>query len=610
MRILETYQTAWTNRGFIVPVLLGVRLISLGILAPIIGLSAQLAVRMSGQGALTDQDIAYFILSPAGFPVFLAVTALILIGTVVGFAVITIDLATPGQQGLKGIPAALRQIARRLPALMPYAVQLVLRILAIVAPFAALGVLVAHRMLGAYDINFYLSEHPPEFLMAVAIGAGLALVCIPLLVSKLLSWAVSLHLVLLGQAKGRVAFAASSEAMEGKRIILLKDLVLWYAIRAGLGLLVGAVFVWILKVALNLDIGGFEVKLTMALLIVSLWAITDFVVGAISLGALAQLLGAFYTGPDALPAVETAPAPGLTSPAFLAVGVVGVLAVGAVTATELLSDIRSDQEVLVIAHRGAAGAFPENTLASVRGAVDAGADWVEIDVQETADGEVVVVHDSDFMKLSAVDLKVWDATMAELAEIDIGSWFDTEFADARVPTLAQVLDVTRDRAKLLIELKYYGHDVDLEARTIAIVEAAGLADQVATMSLKYPAVQKMKATRPDWPSGVLAATAVGNLSRLEGEFIAVSSNLVTPRLLRQAHGADKKVFAWTVNDPLEMMGLVSLGVDGLITDEPARARATLAERAELQTHERIFLVFLDRFGLVDSFAQQGRDDSP
>lgn len=610
MRILDTYKTAWANRGFIVPVLLGVRLISLGLLAPIIGLSAQLAVQISGQGALTDQDIAYFILSPAGFPVFLAVTALILIGTVIGFAVITIDLGTPGQRGLKGIPAALTQIARRFPALMPYAVQLVLRILIIVAPFAALGLLAAHHLLGAYDINFYLSEHPPEFLMALAIGAVLAVICVPLLLSQLLSWAVSLHLVLFGQARGRAAFAGSREVMAGQRIILLKDLVLWYAIRAGLGLLGGAVFLWLLKSGTGFANLGFEVKLTLALLITSVWAITDFIVGAISLGALSQLLSAFYTLPDA-PAPEDRPtAPRLTSPALLAGGVAGVLMVGAATAAALLSSIRSDQEVLVIAHRGAAGAYPENTLASVRGAVDAGTDWVEIDVQETADGEVVVVHDSDFMKLASVDLKVWDATMADLAEIDIGSWFAPDFADARVPTLADVLEITRDRANLLIELKYYGHDVDLEARTIAIVEAAGLADQVATMSLKYPAVQKMKAARPDWPSGVLAATAVGNLSRLEGEFIAVNSSLVTPRLLRQAHGADKMVFAWTVNDPLEMMGLISLGVDGLITDEPALARDTLAKRDELQTHERIFLVFLERFGLVDSFAQEGRDDSP
>ena len=79
-------------------------------------------------------------------------------------------------------------------------------------------------------------------------------------------------------------------------------------------------------------------------------------------------------------------------------------------------------------------------MAAIERAIEDGADFVEIDVQETADGAVVVAHDSDFMKLAGVNLKIWDATMADLQEIDVGSWFSPEFKDERVPTLGQVLD--------------------------------------------------------------------------------------------------------------------------------------------------------------------------
>ena len=75
---------------------------------------------------------------------------------------------------------------------------------------------------------------------------------------------------------------------------------------------------------------------------------------------------------------------------------------------------------------------PENTLASIRQAIKDGADWIEIDVQETLDGEVVVIHDSDFMKLAGVDLRVWDGTLEQLREIDVGSWFGPEFSTERV----------------------------------------------------------------------------------------------------------------------------------------------------------------------------------
>lgn len=266
----------------------------------------------------------------------------------------------------------------------------------------------------------------------------------------------------------------------------------------------------------------------------------------------------------------------------------------------LFEGVKSDQDVLVIAHRGAAGSHPENTLAALQAAVDAGADWVEIDVQETAEGDVVVMHDSDFMKLAQVDLKIWNATAEDLDDIDIGSWFDPAYSDQRVPRLADALEVTRGKARLLIELKYYGHDQALEERTAAVVDAADMNDQVAFMSLKYPAVGKMAALRPDWPSGVLAATAVGDLSGLDADFIAVNTGLVTPRLVRNAAQQGKKVFVWTVNDPLDMLAMVSLGVDGLITDEPALARAALQRHAGLETHERAFLVFLEHFGLTDS----------
>ncbi|WP_424972851.1 glycerophosphodiester phosphodiesterase [Dinoroseobacter sp. S76] len=608
MNVLPAYRNAWAHRGFVIPVVLGVRLLSFAVIAPLLGLAVQLAILVSGQGALTDQDIAYFILSPLGFPLFLAVAGLVLVGTVIGFAAITLDLRSPEQLGLRAIPRALRQVIGLAPRLMRYAAELVLRILLIVGPFALIGVLSTQHLLGAYDVNFYLTEHPPEFVRAVAIGVGLAVVAVPLLLSQLLAWALSLHFVLFGGATAHASFGLSRAAMQGRKLSLLINLVIWYGIRTALVLVVGAIFVGLLRLGAQMEGGAFELRLTLALVLTSLWAIAGFLVAAIAIGALARILGRLYDGPITTPDAPSE-MPALLSPRRLVLAAGALVVIGLGSAYALITQVQSEGEVLVIAHRGAAGDFPENTLASVQGAVEAGADWVEIDVQESADGTVIVMHDSDFMKLSAVDLKVWDATAEDLAGIDIGSWFDQSFAEERVPTLAEVLKLVRDRAHLLIELKYYGHDEALEARTIELVEAAGMADQVATMSLKYPAVTKMKELRPDWPSGVLAATAIGNLARLEGEFVAVNSVLVTPRLLRQAHGAGKKVFAWTVNDPLEMLSMMSLGVDGLITDEPALARQVIAQRDELTPHERLVLVFLERFGLTQS-VQTARDNSP
>jgi len=274
-----------------------------------------------------------------------------------------------------------------------------------------------------------------------------------------------------------------------------------------------------------------------------------------------------------------------------------------------MNGIQISDTVTVVAHRGAAGKAPENTLASMRMAIEDGADWLEIDVQESADGEVLVIHDSDFMKLSSVDMKVWDGSLAEIREIDVGSWFDPQFSDERVPTLTELLELARGKARVVIELKYYGHDQQLEQRVIDIVEQLDMVNDVAIMSLKYEGIQKVRALRPDWPIGLLSATAIGNLASLDVDFLAVATGLATPGFVRRSQEQGKQVFVWTVNDTVSLSRMMSLGVDGIITDEPALAREVINERADLNPAERLIMHTAVLFGRPQP-ARQYRDESP
>jgi len=163
-----------------------------------------------------------------------------------------------------------------------------------------------------------------------------------------------------------------------------------------------------------------------------------------------------------------------------------------------------------------------------------------------------------------IDLKVWDATLDDLAEIDIGSWYDPAYADQRTPTLGQVLEAARGHGKVLIELKYYGHDVALEARVAEIVDAAGMAGEIAVMSLKIPGVRKMQALRPDWAHGILAATALGDLSALEADFLAVNTGQVSLGLIERVHARGRKLYVWTVDDPLAVSRMISSGSEEVV----------------------------------------------
>ncbi len=608
--VREAYGVAWARRWLFGGVYLAMRLAVYAVIAPGLALLINLAVSLSNQSALTDQDIAVFIFTPGGILVTVAVASLLLVAEVLVFAVLAALLRFETGDRLATARAALGVILSRSRPLLVFAGLFLLRVLLIALPFVAVGGAVALWLLGDYDINYYLSTHPPEFLAAVGIGAALLLALAVVLLLRLSSWALALHLVLFAGTPPVAAFAESAARMRGKRTGLKVEILLWLLVRSVLMVLPGLVAGVVLNLVPLAPGDGLRVALLLALIVAGLWALAATMIAGLSLAALAALLdGYFAERPAPLPDSARAPAGVRRRLGVMLVALALLVAMGFWTGDTLLERVTAEDDVVVIAHRGAAGSRPENTLASVEQAIADGADWVEIDVQETVDGRVVVMHDSDFMKLSGVDLKIWDASMDDLSDIDIGSWFDPAYADQRVPLLRDVLQAAKGRAHVLIELKYYGHDVDLENRVIGIVEDLDMQDRIATMSLKYPAVQKMLTLRPGWRTGVLAATAVGNLAGLQGDFVAVSTSAANAHLADTVAAAGKDLYVWTVNDPLQMSQMISMGATGLITDQPGLARQVLAGRAELNSAERLAL-WLSQWLGMDMDVKAPRDDQP
>lgn len=608
--VSRCYTRAW---GFLIPFLathLALRLVVSALVLPLASLLFGLAIATSERSALTDQDIARFLLTPVGAVGALGVVSLLLAASVLDVAVMTVTLRQGTRSPLAAMWAGAGAIAPRFPRVLRFAFALILRLLALVLPFAAAAGAVAWLLLTRHDINYYLAWRPPEALLAAALIAGIALALLAVLLPRLAGWTIALPLVLFKGLSPGAALAESTALMRGRRARVIGMILAWAALRAGLAAAVA--FGLGLAVSVLPMLTGGNLRLTAAgsLLLLAVWALANAGVAAWAHGALAVLTsGLFAQATGAVP--STAP-PAPTGPALRvplrAVALLSVLAIGGalLAAGVLLDRVTAERPVAVIAHRGAAAFAPENTLAAVRRAIDDGADWVEIDVQEAADGTVIVAHDSDFMKLGRDPLKVWDATPSDLARIDVGSWFGPDFSAERTPTLAEVLDLARGRTKVLIELKYYGHDADLAGRVVALIEAAGMQSEIATMSLKYAQVQAMAAARPNWRRGVLAARAVGDLTGLDADFLAVNTGQVSMQLLGRAHRAGKQVYAWTVDDPVTMSRLISMGVDGIITNDPGLARRVIAERAALSAPERLLLWLADRFRL-GSFPLTGNE---
>ncbi|MGA5626282.1 glycerophosphodiester phosphodiesterase [Streptomyces cellulosae] len=246
---------------------------------------------------------------------------------------------------------------------------------------------------------------------------------------------------------------------------------------------------------------------------------------------------------------------------------------------------------VVVAHRGASGYAPENTLAAVDKAAALDAEWVENDVQRTKDGELVVLHDDSLQRTTDVEevfpdrapWKVKDFTAAEIARLDAGSWFDASYAGARVPTLEQFVHrIDQHRQKLLLEIKnpelYPGIERDI-LKVLADegwLDPAHLRQRLTVQSFGADSVRTVHQLAPAVKTGLLGTPPVGDLpayaaftDQINPSQASLTADYVTAvHALKGAHGKRLETFTWTVNDAAAARRVAGYGVDGIITNNP------------------------------------------
>jgi glycerophosphoryl diester phosphodiesterase len=578
------------------------------VLAPISGLVLRAFLFSQGTTVIADTDILWVALSPIGL------LGLILVAAV-GVAIIALEMAclmVIGFGATHGLEVrfadALWHAGRKALSVLRLTVRLVSILLLIAAPFLAAAALVAFTLLTEFDINFYLKTRPPAFWLAAVLigtilGAGLLV-----LVPRVIGWAFGLPLLLFEGTGPSNALQESAKRTEGNRAFLAIQLVGW----ALASMLAGAVaFGGIRLMGAWVAVPLSEARPALLLVVlgglVMVWAAVNEIISLMMASGFALLTVRSYDAvgePKPQKWWKTT-----VSRGGRAVGrrlnrwqITGALLITTIVAAAagayMLNSVRLDTDVQIIAHRGAARFAPENTLAAFERAIVDGADWIELDVLETADGEVVVAHDRDLKRVGGVSLPIETSTYEQLQAVDVGSWFGPEFAGERVPLLEEALELCKGRIGVVIELKYLGRAVAVEARVVEIVEAADMAAEVVVMSLNYGGVQKMRSLRPDWRLGLITAVAIGNLTTVDADFLAVNGNLATALFIRQAHVAGIDVYVWPIYERLEKARMISRGADGLITYDPALGRRLLAQLEEMTPVERLMLDVALLMGVV------------
>lgn len=232
-----------------------------------------------------------------------------------------------------------------------------------------------------------------------------------------------------------------------------------------------------------------------------------------------------------------------------------------------------DRKVAVSAHRGGSEEAPENSISALKAAINDNADYVELDVRTTKDGEVVVFHDSTLKRITGSGKAIGDMTLSELQTVDIGSKYGDEFKGERIPTFDEFLKTAKGKIKLNVELKTGGSYEDLPSKTLEIIKKNGMEDQVVISSQDYDALQAIKQEEPLIPVGYILTFGIGDFTKLNVDFISMEYGMLKKSLVYAFHGLDKEVHVWTVNDTEKAENAIKLGADNIITDSPKMVKS-------------------------------------
>lgn len=253
------------------------------------------------------------------------------------------------------------------------------------------------------------------------------------------------------------------------------------------------------------------------------------------------------------------------------------------------------QNPTVMAHRGLSADAPENTLYAFSDAISVGADFIELDVQQTRDGVLVVMHDSNLKRTTGVNKNIWDVDYADIQNLDAGSWFDPAYANARIPTLEETLQFVDKRAKLNIEIKPTKHGSDtLEQDVAELITQYQYTDACYVTSFSYGSLKKVKEVNPEIRTGYLMSVAYGQFYSLKyADAFSLNKVFVTSQVVNAAHQQGKQIFAWTVNSMSEVRSLCNLHVDSIITDDPVMVQNVISRDSTGETLRSVLDYFIN-----------------
>ncbi|HDR7776554.1 TPA: glycerophosphodiester phosphodiesterase [Bacillus tropicus] len=266
---------------------------------------------------------------------------------------------------------------------------------------------------------------------------------------------------------------------------------------------------------------------------------------------------------------------------FIGVYIVGIITAGMVVAFIVTFISNSYKEPIIMAHRGYISKGVENTKEAIQGAIDAKADYAEIDVLQTKDGELAVIHDLKLKRLANANVHVSDLTMDELRQLTLSQ----DGFSGQISTLDEIIKLAKGKIKLNIEVKLHGGEKDFVNKVLKAIKDNEFEKQCVIQTLHYPLIKEFKRANPDIKVGYILYASRANLKNVKADFYVAEEYMLNKKLVKEARKLNKPIYVWTVNDMESLQGYYKLNVDGIITDYPESARETIKMLKEQEAEE-------------------------
>lgn len=564
--------------------------LGVAVLTPTIAFLMTTLLDATGHPSVSNEDLYRFALSPAGWLWAAVAGSLALTVVFVQHAGMLLVVEVHGRNRYQAATAALVAVLKRLPILLKLAMVQVTFHALMAAPFVLAIIGLGFWLLLDYDPYFLLSDWPRDLQLFIALSLPL-LAGVAWFNGRLyLRWILALPILMFEHTSVRLALRRSHALTRHHH-------------RAMGAAVVGvAVLSVLLPLALTLAFrfGGMpavallppqpSVMLPAMVVVIALYLGLSLIVGFIMVSANALLIRHLYLRAHGVKRTQ-APPPQSRMTGWLAWASETALVVFALGqgAWIMHSFFDVQDRVAITAHRGSSMNAPENTLTAIDLAIREGADYVEIDVQQTADGALVLFHDRDLRRIARRSDPITSLTLAELRQVDAGSWFSPNFAGERIPTLEEAIALVRGRAQLYLEIKPSPRTPGLTAAVMEQLQAEGMLADTVVAALDRRILAEVRRLAPSVRTTLFVHTEIGQPNYAGLHAVGLRAATVNDQAIRRARNDGHELHVWTVNDPTAMTRFIDLGVDNIITDRPDVLANLLAERAELNDAERMLL---------------------